>query len=479
MIRQMLRSKFNIPSVSELLDRYAAILRQAWSERRLNDVSGRPAHELAFLPANLELTESPPHPAALWSARLLLGVVSVVLLLALLGELDTVAVAPGQLIPNANVKMIQPAVTGVVRRILVQNGERVVAGQLLMDLDPTLAAADADKARTIKIDAELTIARAQALLIAQDKNVEPKVALIAGAPTARQADVQRLADGTFGEYRDKISALKAELQKREAELETTREEIAKLETTAPISRRQADDYKDLVEGRYVATHDYLEKERVAIEEAHELAAQRSRARELEAAIIEQRRDIDSAIASFQREQWESLNSAEQSAAQTREDATKADARERLTQLRAPVAGVVQQLSVHTIGGVVNGGQYVMEIVPDDTLEVEARVSNKDIGFVNPGQSAIVKVATFPYTRFGYLTGTVLKVSNDAIADRKLGPVFLARIRIPSNRFKVENKWLNLSPGMEVTAEIKTGKQKVWQYFLRPLIETGRESLRER
>jgi membrane fusion protein, hemolysin D len=472
-------SRLNVQALRELLNRYAAILRQAWSERRLSDESSRLAHELAFLPANLELTETPPHPAPLWAARLLLGGVLIVFLMAELGELDTVAVAPGQLIPNANVKVIQPAVTGVVRRILVQNGERVAAGQLLMDLDPTLATADADKARTNKIDMELTIARAQALLIAQDKNVEPEVTLIAGAAPARQADAQRLAEGTFVEYRGKVSALQAELQKREAELETTREEIAKLQQTAPISRRQANDYKELVEGRYVATHDYLEKERVAIEAEHELAAQKSRAHEIEAAVVEQRRDIDSTIASFRREEWESLNSAEQSATQTRDDETKADARERLTELRTPVAGVVQQLNVHTVGGVVTSAQFVMEIVPDDTLEVEARVSNKDIGFVNPGQSAVVKIATFPYTRFGYLTGTVLKVSNDATSDKKLGPVFLARIRIPSNRFKVESKWLNLSPGMEVTAEIKTGKQKVWQYFLRPLIETGRESLRER
>ena len=97
----------------------------------------------------------------------------------------------------------------------------------------------------------------------------------------------------------------------------------------------------------------------------------------------------------------------------------------------------------------------------------------------PGQSAIIKIATFPYSRFGYLTGKLVKVSNSATADKRLGSVFLARIQIPSNRFKVDGKWVDLSPGMEVSAEIKTGKQKVWQYFLKPLIETGRESLRER
>jgi hemolysin D len=109
------------------------------------------------------------------------------------------------------------------------------------------------------------------------------------------------------------------------------------------------------------------------------------------------------------------------------------------QIKAPVTGVVQQLNVHTVGGVVASAQAIMEVVPDDTLEVGANISNKDIGFVNPGQQAIVKIATFPYTRYGYLSGHVIKVSKDATQDKKLGPVFLARIQIPSNRFRIASK----------------------------------------
>jgi hemolysin D len=269
------------------------------------------------------------------------------------------------------------------------------------------------------------------------------------------------------------------LQRREAELNTAREEIAKLRQTAPLARQEADDYKELSKGHFVAVHDYVDREKAAIDQTRELAAQESRARELAASIEVQRRDIESTVATFQREQWETLDKAGQEAAQIQDEETKASTRQSFLQLKSPVAGIVQQLNVHTVGGVVTSAQPLMEIVPDDVLEVEARVSNKDIGFVNTGQSAIVKIATFPYTRFGYLTGTVIKVSNDATPDKKLGMVFLARVRIPSNRFKVESKWLNLSPGMEVTAEIKTGTQKVWQYFLGPLIESGRESLRER
>lgn len=205
-----------------LIERYSSILRHAWDGRRQTDTPVRLSHELAFLPANLELTETPPHPAPLWTGRLLMSTAALVILIAMFGRLDIVAVAPGQLIPNANVKVIQPAVTGVMRRILVQNGERVTAGQLLVELDPTQASADADKAKTNKVDAQLTMARAQSLLRAQDQNAEPKVALIAGATAARQADTQSFAEGALREYRGKVSSLRAELQKRQAELETSR-----------------------------------------------------------------------------------------------------------------------------------------------------------------------------------------------------------------------------------------------------------------
>lgn len=463
----------------DLFTRYRAVFRHSWIERRNTDTPKRLPYELAFQPAHLELTETPPHPAPLWTARVLIGTVLAVVLIAIMGRLDIVAVAPGQLIPNANVKMIQPAVTGVIRHILVQNGDRVVPGQLLLELDPTQASADADKAQTNQQDALLNIARARALLLAQDTGVQPKVALVAGATPARQADTQSFAEGAFREYRLKLASLQAELHKREAELDATHEQISKLQQTAPLARQQAEDYKDLAKDRFVAAHDYLDKERAAIEQIHELAAQESHAKELGAGIDEQRGDIETAIAAFRREQWELLNKADQEAAQTKDEETKANARQGLMQIKSPVAGIVQQSTVHTIGGVVTSAQSLMEIVPDDTLEVEAHVSNKDIGFVNPGQTAIVKITTFPYTRYGYLSGTVVKVSNDAAQDKRLGSVFLARIRIPSNRFRVENKWLNLSPGMEVTTEIRTGHQKVWQYFLSPLIETGRDSLRER
>jgi hemolysin D len=468
-----------IQALCDLIRRYATVFRQAWSNRRDTDSIVRARYELAFLPAHLEIVETPVDPAPLWTIYIIGSFIVVVILIAFCCRLDIVAIAPGKLIPNGNVKVIQPASTGIVRRILVQNGESVAAGQVLMELDPVQASADADRARVAKFDALLTIARVQSLMQAQDTHSAPKVLPVDLASAERQAQTQNFAEGVYHEYVDKLASLRSELNRRQAELATTREEIAKLDQTAPLARRQAEDYKDLVSQKFVASHDYIEKQRLAIEQTQELAAQLSHSRELEAAIDEQQHEIDTTSATFRREQYAALDKAEQDARQAEDEETKANARRKQLNLTAPVAGIVQQLNVHTLGGVVTTAQTLMEVVPSDELVVEAAVNNRDIGFVTEGQDAIIKIATFPYTRYGYVTGKVIKVSNDVSTDKKLGAVFISRIRIPDNRFKVENKWVHLTPGMEVTAEIKTGTQKVWQYFLSPLLETGQESLRER
>jgi hemolysin D len=121
----------------------------------------------------------------------------------------------------------------------------------------------------------------------------------------------------------------------------------------------------------------------------------------------------------------------------------------------------------------------MEIVPYDSVEVETNIENKDIGFVKVGQDAVVKIEAFPYTRYGFLKGKVTSVSNDATQDKKLGLTFVAHVKLPTNQFRVNDKLVDLTPGMEVTAEIKTGTQSVAHYFLDPLVQTAQESMRER
>ena len=470
---------FDLGAHGTLWNRYSAVLRQSWRVRRELDTQGRPPEEVAFLPAHLEIIETPLHPAPRWAARICALLALCTLALAIFGRLDIVAVAPGTLVPNGRVKVVQPAIPGVVHRILVHDGMRVKAGQLLVALDPTEAAADTDKATDARLDAQLVVARSQALLLAQQTSTRPVVARVANAPDARQSQTQDLADGVYSEYRAKVASLQDELHKREAELATTDDEIDNLKATAPLAEQEANDYRALSKSNYVARHDYLDKQQSALAQEGELAARISQAHELQAAIAEQRSDIRTTVAGFRRAALDDLGKAQQVLSEASDDQTKAEVRQALMSLAAPVSGTVQQLSVHTVGGVVTAAQPLLVIVPDNTLEVEARLANKDIGFVEVGQPVVVKIVAFPYTRFGYLRGTVEDVSNDAVPDKKGGLYFLVRVKIPGNRFHVGRKWVNLTPGMEVQAEIHTGTRSVAEYFLSPLLTTGGEALRER
>ena len=471
-----------LDAISDLWRRNKAVFKAAWAIRHQLDAPLRLEHELAFLPAHLELAETPVHPAPRWTMRCIGALALLILGIGMVGQLDIVASAKGKLVPNARVKVIQPAITGVVQAIYVQDGQRVKAGELLMELDPSQAAADTEKAHSATTTASLAAARARSLLSSQMTGRQPIIERPDGANAEDLGAAQHLAEGLFHEYQDKLLAARSDLRKREAELATTLREVDKLRATSPLARQQANTYKDLLDKKYVAKVDYLDKEQSALQLEHELNAQLSHVHELESSVSEQRAIVAGIDSQFRREQLDALEKAMQQLAQTKNDETKANTRQAFLKLTAPVDGTVQQLAVHTKGGVVTTAQNLMEIVPDDLLEVEASIENKDIGFVKEGQDAVVKIEAFPYTKFGYIKGVVKSLARDSSIDkqdRKLGMTFVARIQLSSNSINVNGQPVGLTPGMAVTAEIKTGKRSVVRYFLDPLVETAQESMHER
>ena len=463
----------------DLLRHYGRAFSAAWKVRDALATPNRLDHELAFLPASLELVERPVHPAPRWAMVLISALAVLVVLVSVVGRLDIVVSSHGKLVPGVRVKVVQPAVTGVVQRILVQDGQRVHAGDLLMQLDPTQASADADKTHAGRLAAALGEARASALLDAQRQGKPPRLAPVAGASADDMGQAQRHADGVYLEYRDRLSSAEATTRQREAELETTRFQIGKLKATVPLARQQADDFKSLVDRKYVTETDYLDKESAALQQEHEMVAQSSHAHELEAAISAQRAELASITSQYVRAQLDALEKARQELTQDIGDETKATTRRAFMDLRAPANGTVQQLQMHTVGGVVSAAQTVMEIVPDDALEVESTIENKDVGFVRVGQPVSVKIEAFPYTRYGTIEGVVTLVATDAVPDRRTGLAFVAHIRIPTDHMQVGDQRIQLTPGMAVTAEIKTGRQSVASFLIDPLLQTGQESLRER
>lgn len=400
---------------------------------------------------------------------------------AIFGRMDVVSVARGKIIPDERTKTIQPVETAVVKQINVRDGQRVQAGDVLLELDSTLEHADvrrfSEEARTARLD----VARARALLTVLDSPTKPPRLVVDGPIDAERLSAeQRLLDGHFGQFRAQMAQLNSEIDRRRQEVRVIEATVSKIRETLPIIRRRAADFKKLSALGHVSQHAYLELEQTRIEQTSELIKQKAALSEANAALVESERQRTAYQEQIRRETLDEMHEAGVRLRNLSQDLVKARQHDQLMRLRSPVAGTVQQLAVHTVGGVVTPAQPLMIVVPrDNVMEVEALLPNKDVGFVRPGQTAKVKIDTFPYTKYGTIPGVVAQVSDDAIQDDKLGLVYAMRVRLDQQIMQVNGKSVQLSPGMAVSVEIKTGQRRVIEYFLAPLLQHSSESLHER
>jgi hemolysin D len=374
--------------------------------------------ELAFLPAALEIVETPPSPIGRAVAFTLVGLFTAALVWSWWGTIDIVASATGKVVPSGRTKLIQPFETAVVRAIRVQDGQPVKAGEVLVELDPTLNAADRDHLANDLLAEQVNVARLRAALGVGDDPLADPLADFAPPAKADPAIVgtqRQLLANQVSEHRAKSAALGRQEAQKVAEVATTGATIQKLEAVIPVVQTRVDMRKSLMDKELGSKLIYYETLQQLIEQQKELGVQKSHLQEAEAAVAAIRETRSQAVAEYRRGLADDLVKSEQKANGLAQDLIKAEQRTRLQQLTAPVDGVVQQLGVHTIGGVVTPAQTLLVVVPSDSrLEIEAMVSNRDIGFVHAGQDAEIKVDTFNFTRYGLLHGEVLGVSQDAI-----------------------------------------------------------------
>lgn len=463
----------------QLLVRYRRIFLVAWRERRHLDGPVRTADEVAFLPAALSLQETPPHPLPRRLAWALMALFIMALVWACLGHVDIVAVAPGRIVVSERTKVIQPLEASVVRQVLVKDGDHVQAGQVLVELDPTMAEADRSSVREQFLAALSDELRSSALLKALDGGTPALPAQVdegLSLPLLRQQ-----LQAEWQDVLSKRSKLQAEITRKQAELATAREVVVKLEATLPMSRQREADYQKLVAEGFISGHATQDRTRERVELERDLSTQRAKVSEAQAGLAESNQSLVAYLAETRRTLHERQFASSTKRAQLQAEGVKAEQRERLTQLKAPAAGVVQQLAVHSVGGVVTSAQALMVVVPD-TEEVTAmvQVANLDIGFVNPGQTAEIKLETFPYTVYGTVPAKVTVLGGDAVTDEKTGvSTYPATLTLGSRHMQVDGKAVAISPGMNVTAEIKTGQRRIIQFLLSPIVKAGTESLRER
>ncbi|MCB1863343.1 MAG: HlyD family type I secretion periplasmic adaptor subunit, partial [Gammaproteobacteria bacterium] len=284
----------------------------------------------------------------------------------------------------------------------------------------------------------------------------------------------------WSEHQADLKALQAERRKRQAEQVSLQQQVHKLEAVLPLVAKRAETLRRLSEKKFLGESEFLEMEQERLETENDLATNRKRADEIIAAIAEidaqqeqvQRRFLSQVL--LERQQNRKRSEA------LIQEQVKAASRLNAYTLVSPIDGVVQQLAVHTLGGIVTPAQQLMVIIPDQAvLEVEALVENRDIGFVREGQQVEVKIDAFPFTKYGIIPAEVTDLSNDAINDEVKGLVYKAKVTLKESRIRVDQKWVNLSPGMTVTAEVKTGTRRLIEFFLAPLLRYRQESIRER
>lgn len=469
------------------------VFRQSWRLQKEVDGKARPHSDHEFLPAALEIMEKPPSPGLRW---LLLGICAlfvVALGWSLIGKVDVIATASGKVIPSGNVKVIQPVELGSVRAIHVRNGQHVEAGQLLVELDSTLAGADEAAANARLLTSDLQTARNMALIGHVSGGPTRFVAPSGTPPDVVRAQQQYVAT-TIAEYDGERAGLVQRRAQHQADLASAEAEIAKLERTLPLVDQQIAARQQLTEKGYFSRLKLLEYQQLRVEHIQNLEVQRANAARAKAQIAEIDANLLQLRGTFGRTALAQVVEGQDKSRVGRQEVTKSARHSEYQRLRAPVAGTVQQLAVNTVGGVVQPAQPLMVIVPDDAQPVvEAYILNKDIGFIRVGQHVRVKLEAFPFTEFGVVPGVVETISRDAIdlnqssgsqrngngkgAQQEL--VYAVRIRLERRTIRVSGIDQLIGPGLAVQAEIVTGRRRIISYLLSPIAQTFDEAGRER
>lgn len=441
---------------------------------------------LDFAPGLLAIQESPPAKLPRTVMYLVLGLFAIMLAWAIFGKLDIIASAEGRLVPQTYVKIVQPAEAGIVQDILVQEGQAVEAGQVLMRMDTKLTEADAKTIQNELRLKSLVLRRADAEL--------------AGRPmTRRKEDPPELYGQVENQFRahrqaylDAVGQETESLNKARHDLRSAEETLSKLQQVVPVYQKSAAAYEKLAKDNFVSQLAAQEKVRDRIEKEQDLKAQESNVASLKSTIASSGKKLAQITSNYKSQLQNERVDTESQYQKLQQDSAKIEYKSNLLKLRAPQAGIIKDLATHTRGTVVSPGTVMMTLVPhDEPLQAEILVKNEDIGFVYPNQKTRIKLAAYPFQKYGMIEGTVIYVGADASdgassaadkgKDQKAAPqlTYKALVRLGAQSLEIEGEKLRLSPGMQVIAEIHQGRRTVMEYLLSPVQKAFQEAGRER
>lgn len=442
-----------------------------------------------FAPPLLRIQQSPPAPLAGVMQKVFLALLTGLLLWAFLGRLDIVAVAEGKLVPQTYVKILQPSEQGVVKEILVKEGELVKEGQVLARMDAVLAGADVKALANEYHSKRLALRRAEAQLngVPLKRQADDPPALFAQAESQYHANVSA--------WKNAVAQERAVLDKARHDLSAAEEVRTKLLQILPHFKEQEAAFAKLAKDGFAGRLMYTDKQRERIEKEQDLRTQDFNIRAARATIEQSERKIAQITADYRRqleaERVESSNQMEKA----KQELAKHEHRQGLLELKAPQAGHVKDLATHTPGTVVSPGTILMTLVPkDEVLRAEVWVGNQDIGFVDPKQSVKLKIAAFSFQKYGMVEGSVLQVSADATEaptpntrtsalsgrEQPTGALaFRTLVDLKNQYLESDGRRYALAPGMQVVAEIHLGTRSVMEYILSPVQKAWHEAGRER
>lgn len=440
-----------------------------------------------FLPGLLRLEEAPPSPLGKTVLRVMLGLLALLLVWSVVGSLDIVAVAEGKLVPQSFLKIVQPSESGIVKEILVQEGQHVEPGQVLMRMDSVGSDADVKSVEAEIARRRLTLRRIDAELVDAPFEQQP------GDPSNLFQEIRSRLDSNKAALAAALAQERSAMEKAKRELMSAQEVRTKLAETLPQYRAQEDAHIKLAKEGYAAPLLAGDKRRERIEKEQELKSQIQLIESARASVTQSERRQDQLLTEYRKNLHTERNEAQGQLEKLEQDLAKQAHRQDLLELRASQSGTVKDLSTHTVGTVTQPGTVLLTVVPDEEkLKAEVWVSNQDRGFVHVGQKVRLKLAAFPFQKYGMVDGRVEYVSADASdpnsgssqsstdkAAKNAQLSFRALVTLDSMHLDFDGERLPLSSGLQANAEILVGKRSVLEYLLSPVRRAVHEAGREK
>ncbi len=423
-----------------------------------------------FTPLLVEIEDRPTSPLGRSLLYAILAFMTIGLLWLFLAKIDVVVSARGKVVPDGEIKTLQPVETGVIGSILVKEGQSVKKGEILMEIDPSITQSDlSSKQKNLSL-LELEIDRLNALV--NDRAFIPRPDCNETSAIATQ---QMIYTSTRMAYDQQRQVLQEQIRQNDEQTLTAKADKSRLKQLLASAKEREARLKEVLD--IIAKREYEDAQNQRVEYQEQLTMKEHVIAQSQGKLNELTQQLRLVTQEYRNRLLAELTQKSKEATSLRTEVETTLFRNTKQQIIAPVDGTIGKLLVHTVGGVVTPAEKLLTLIPKGVpLIIKATVQNQDIGFVNKQMEAAVKIDTFDFQKYGLIHGKVKHIADDAIEDEKLGPVYEIAIDPKETTLRVEGKELTINPGMSVTAELKVGKRRVIEFFIYPMIKYLDEGL---